>query len=322
MTAAFSGVPVHIRRMGAVLLLTICLSGLVSGTTIAEESETVRIGPTTTEVTVHINYTDLTSEYVSLLVPESYEPQQVQGTDASGEIPCRFMEPDSEILCTPSEHNGSYAVDIRYTMPSPARMVAEAGHMVHAHTKRILVPIDSYSLRVVLPEGYGLIESQQTPAYAPESGEVGSDANGRQIYVEWQDPDTSIGDTIRYQVRYQELNVFQDIFPASPAVFVAVLLILIAAGLSLYMRRTQSSSDTVASLLPVLKDDEKDVIRYMVDHDGECGQKDLVDDLDYSKAKISRLVKDLEERNLIKKIKEGRQNRLKLKKDLGDVEFA
>lgn len=320
MTAAFSGVPVHVRRLGAVLLLVICLSGLVSGTTIAEESETVRIGPSTTEVTVHINYTELTSEQVSLLVPESYEPRQVRGTDAGGEISCRFIEPDSEILCTPSEHNGSYSVDIRYTMPSPARL-ADAGHTVHAHTKRILVPIESYSLRVVLPEGYGLIDSEQTAAYAPGSGEVGSDANGRQIYVEWQDPDTSIGDTVRYRVRYQELNVFQDIFPTSPAVLVAVMLILIAAGLSLYMRRVQSS-DTVASVFPMLKDDEKDVIRYLVDHDGECGQKDLVDDLEYSKAKISRLVKDLEERNLIKKIKEGRRNRLKLKKDLGDVEFS
>jgi len=321
MSMAFSGVPVHLRRVAVLCLLMVALSSTVSGTTIADEQEVIRIGGSSTEVSVHINYTDLTSEQVSLLVPDSHEPQNVRGSDASGEIPCRYQEREDEILCTPSEHNGSYAVDIRYSMPSPAT-VAEAGNMVYAHTKRILVPIDSYSLRVVLPEGYGLVQDEQAEAYIPASGEVGSDANGRRIHVEWDDTDTSIGDTLRYEVRYQELNVFRDIFPTSPAVLVAVLLILIAAGLSVYMRRAQSSSETVASLFPVLKDDEKEVIRYMVDNDGECGQKDLVEELDYSKAKISRLVKDLVERNLIKKIKEGRRNRLKLKKDLGDVEFA
>lgn len=321
MSMAFSGVRVHVRRLAVLCLLVVSLSAMVSGTTIAEEAEVIRIGASSTEVTIHINYTELTSESVSFLVPESHDPRNVRGSDAGGEIPCQFRERDDEILCTPSEHNGSYAVDIRYSMPSPAT-VSEAGHMVYSHTKRILVPIDSYSLQVVLPEGYGLIQGDQTAAYTPRAGQVGSDANGRRIYVRWQDSNTSIGDTLRYQVRYQELNVFRDIFPTSPAVFIAVLLILIAAGLSVYMRRAQSSSDTVASVFPVLKDDEKEVIRYMVEHDGECGQKDLVEELDYSKAKISRLVKDLEERNLIKKIKEGRQNRLKLKKDLGDVEFA
>lgn len=304
-----------------VLLLSVMLvlvSTTVSATTIAEETETIRLGPTT-EVSVRINYTDLTSEKVSLLVPEDHQPQDVRAFDSQGRLPCEYAELENEILCTPSPHNGSYEVLIEYETGLPATQTAR--HMLYSKVKRILVPIDTYRLRVVLPEGYGLIDGANTSAYAPATGRVGSGSSGRRIYVEWTADSTSIGDRLSYQVRYQELNVFQDILPASPTAVAALLLVLIAAGLALYIRRSRSE-DTIASVFPVLKDDEKDVIRYMVEHDGECGQKDLVDELDYSKAKISRLVKDLEERNLVTKIKEGRRNRLKLKKDLGDMEFA
>ncbi|MDY6774162.1 MAG: MarR family transcriptional regulator, partial [Candidatus Nanohaloarchaea archaeon] len=96
--------------------------------------------------------------------------------------------------------------------------------------------------------------------------------------------------------------------------------VLLLAGLVVYFRREYGGEKTIASVFPVLKEDEKEVMRYLIDSEGEAEQREIVDNLDYSKAKISRLVSDLEERNLVEKEKRGRVNVVKLTREIGDIE--
>ena len=304
-------------KVTAVCLLIIVLSSVAGATSIEKETHVVTLG-SPMEVEISIDYTEFTSEQVSTLVPTSHNPQNVRGEDPFGSIACESE--DNEILCDPSVHEGNYSVTIRYETPTTASTPAGAFYNEYSHTKRILETTDVFELRVHLPEGYGLIEDADVPKVEPESGDPQSE--GRQIYVRWREDDLHLTDRKEYTVRYEELDVFES-FSFPYAIILSLLAVIgIGAGLWIYSnQQDEEENDTIAAVLPILKEDEQDVLRYMIEQDGSCEQKAIVQDLSYSKAKVSRLLKDLEERNLVEKIKEGRKNRVELAKEIGDVDL-
>lgn len=306
-----------IVRCFVLVVLVVGMITVGSASTIEHEREVVQLG-SPVEVEVTIEYADFTSDQVSRLVPPSHDPRNVKGQDKFGSIPC--SSEGNELLCEPSVEEGNYTVTINYETPMPEQRVTTP-YQQYNHSKRILTTTEQYSLRVILPEGYGTANQDGLEPYLPTNGEDGS-LEGRAFYVEWTDTNVSLTDRMDYTVRYQELAVFES-FPVSYAIILALLAIIgIGGGLWLYSSRsTDTDEDTIASVLPVLKEDEQEVLRYMIEQEGECEQKALVEDLTYSKAKVSRLLKDLEERNLIEKIKEGRKNRVELAKEIGDVDL-
>lgn len=297
-----------------IVILLFCFFGTFAGaTTINQETEVVKLGtPTTVEIT--IDYDDFTSTQVSTLVPANHDPQNVEGEDHTGSIECR--NEGNEILCDPSVEQGNYSVTITYETQTETTIPSL--YQEYTHTKRILVPTDQYKLRVILPTGHGTVDREGVQSYEPNTGTIGNE-NGRIFFVEWTNDDLSLTDRMSFTVRYEELAVFES-FPLSSTV-ILILLVIIGGGAGIWFYSPRGGSDTIAAVLPVLKEDEQDVLRYMIEQDGSCEQKALVEDLSYSKAKVSRLLKDLEERNLIEKIKEGRKNRVELAKDVGDVEL-
>lgn len=307
-----------IARLGILFLLVLTVLGTASATTIESEEEIIRLGEQT-DVTIHVNYSELTSEQVSLLIPAGHSPQQLQARDSQGrELECEFNDVDSEILCDPASFNTTYNVTVEYTTPTD--LSQEEGYLEFNHVQRILIPTERYRLHVVLPEGYGLVEEESVEPLSPSDARRGSDEGGRQFTVTWEDDGLGLGDVQRYQIKYQELRVFEDIFPDHLSFIAALTLVLVSLALYLYVKRRQEEGDTIASIMPVLKDDEQEALRYIIDQGGDCEQKALVDNLEYSKAKVSRLVTDLEERNLIEKVKEGRKNRLILTKEIGNID--
>lgn len=304
----------NLAKFIGIFLLFMLFVGLVSATEIRYEREVIDLGDPT-HVRVEINYSDLSSNQVSTLVPRSHRPTNVEASDVNGPVSCEYVEEDSEILCSPGRVIGTYFISINYTTSNPA--LSEREYRSLRHAQRILVPTGGYSLKVVLPEGYGTADLDEVEPYTPAPAETTSE--GRRISIEWNDREVSLGDTLRFEVNYQELQVFGDVFPSRIALLVAVVLVVVAVLVTMYMRRRMGEKDTIAAILPILKEDEQEVLRFIIDQEGECEQKAVVENLDYSKAKISRLVKDLSERNLVEKVKEGRKNRLVLKKEIGDV---
>ncbi len=314
-----SGYTARAGKVLVLLLVVVAMAGVVSATRVSAERDVVKLG-NPTEMIVHLNYSELTSSRVSTVVPGSHEPENIRGVDSQGEIDCQYRTTfGSEIVCEPNPgaKKGNYSVTIRYTTPNPS--LAEGDYEVLNYLHRILVPTEQYTLEVILPEGYGIVDTEDVRSIVPPNGETGSE--GRRIFVTWTRTDMSLGDTLNFQVRYQELNVFENVFPDNIATVIALGAIFLAIIVSFFLKR-RKGQDTIAAVFPVLKTDEKEVLKFIIEEGEECEQRDLVDNLDYSKAKISRLVKDLEERHLIEKIKEGRKNRLTLQKEVGDVDFS
>ncbi len=299
------------RRL-LVLLGFLLVVPAVSATTIQQEDITVELGTPDT-VAVERQYVDITTEHISYLVLGRYDPDGLSAADAQGELDCTVEELSigKELLCTPRQRS-NYSVTITYTGDFAVRQ--DTG-MEFSMSNRVFVPTERVNTRVVLPEGYGIVEAEG--AYSPEDAEVGS--RGRRIFLEWQYDNVSIGEARTYQVRYEQLSVFESLALRHLTLFLAVAVIVLAV-LVVYVRRKHAGEKTVADVFPVLKEDEQEVMRFIIDNEGEVEQRDIVDSLDYSKAKISRLVSDLEDRSLVVKEKRGRVNVVTLARDVGDVE--
>jgi DNA-binding transcriptional ArsR family regulator len=289
---------------------------MAAATEIWEEREVMRLG-SPTKVQVTMNYSEFSSDQVSMLVPPSHQPRNIQGADMNGPIPCEYSSVDNEILCSPGTVVGQYFVSINYTTPNPSTV--KDGYHTVKHIQRILGPTERYSLKIVLPEGFGTVDAEKIAPYSPADAVTGSE--GRRISIQWSEDDISLGDTLRFEINYQKLQVFDNIFSDRLALVAGLLLLVAVVGVSVYVKRQSGNKDTIAAIMPVLKEDEQDVLRFIVRQEGECDQKQVVENLSYSKAKVSRLVKDLTERNLIEKVKKGRKNHLSLAKEMGDIEL-
>lgn len=68
-----------------------------------------------------------------------------------------------------------------------------------------------------------------------------------------------------------------------------------------------------------LKPDERRILRLLGRHDGELRQSEVVDRLDWSKAKASRLLSNLETTGDVEKIDVGRENLIVLTDDRSET---
>jgi len=162
-------------------------------------------------------------------------------------------------------------------------------------------------IKAVLDKGFVLVEKSDEPTmllpYFPKDGQEGSD--GRHIFVVWERNDLKPDDNIDVSVSYEKItpDVNQDfIFP-----LIGILIVIIAAVMWMKLKGQKANTD-----MNILVTDEKKIIEILKEHKGMCKQRNLVEETDFSKAKVSRLVKNLEERNIIKTEKTGRTKNIHL----------
>ena len=74
----------------------------------------------------------------------------------------------------------------------------------------------------------------------------------------------------------------------------------------------KENSRLVDAVLTALEGDEKELIKQIANHDGEMLQNELVLSLNFSKAKVSRMLTDFEKRGLVIKKQYGMTNKVAL----------
>ncbi len=161
---------------------------------------------------------------------------------------------------------------------------------------------------IKLPYGAALVEQSKLQgtglnSFEPSSGKQGSD--GRRIFVEWDLERPQLGETNDYSV------VFEYVKPVEYSVFIIILAGIIAAFLILlyfFLRKRN-----VKDFLPVLTDQERKIMEIII-REKQVDQRVIVKETDFSKAKVSRILQDLEKRGLIDKKPKGRTNIITLKK--------
>ncbi len=165
-------------------------------------------------------------------------------------------------------------------------------------------------IRVTLPLGAALIKEEEIiktgfHRFEPVWGIEGTD--GRNIYIEWRVEKPELADSYNVYVVYEEM------FPLFAFLFLVPIpiIIIIAIIIIFYFYHKKHS---VKNILPVLTDDERKIMEILLREKKPIDQRQIVKEMDYSKAKVSRLIQNLVDRGLIEKIIKGRKNIIKLKK--------
>ncbi len=163
---------------------------------------------------------------------------------------------------------------------------------------------DKFTLRITIPLGSALASIEQLRGtglapFAPSFGKEGTD--GRKIFVTWDLQNPKLGETIN------ALMIFEPV--VGPIAEIAVVILIgavIGFVLLLNYRRGR-----VKHVLPILTASERTVMQIVM-KSKSVDQRDIVKETDFSKAKVSRILKELEERGLVETQPKGRTKLVKV----------
>jgi uncharacterized membrane protein len=293
------------RRVSRAVLLLAASLAVVSGasaTTIADEQ--IRVDLESSSVVAEVEVEELTTDRFTFLT--SYPVSSVQGTVDGEPVPCSVESGaiESQVLC---DVNRTEDFSVRLNYSASGLVSSEGGRNVFTYSQSFIRPTRNYSLTVVLPRGDALVDQDNisTPVVSPPAGVTGS--NGQRISVTWT-AEPGLGESEVFQVIYESASEE----PGSPGEFplvaaIAVALLVAAAGFLVYRRWREPSLE---EMLDDMEQDERELLELLEDSGGEMLQKDVVAEMEYSKAKISGVVSELVDRGILKKEKEGRSNKL------------
>lgn len=283
------------------LLLVVQIAG---ATTIGSENVTVDLVDRTARVDIKVN--ELTQSKFSYIT--SYRVNDVEAVSNGTRLACnvRHLEIGSEIKCDPPSRE-NFSLTVRF---ETSGLVSQAGqNRIFRYSQSVYRPTENYRLKVVLPEGYGVLrgENVSTAVINPAGATVGS--NGRRIFVLWE-VEPELGETLQFKLIYER---FSDV--RNYARYLAPAFLAGVAALLLYISYRRFNREDVESLYEELSADEVEVLELLRENGGEMLQKDVVSETDYSKAKISSIVSGLVEEEIVSKKKEGRSNKLAISRN-------
>lgn len=168
--------------------------------------------------------------------------------------------------------------------------------------------ISSTFVSVKLPEGMALVSEEIPGRVFPENSSILSD--GRHIIVTWKMDEIPKTQPLIFQIIYEPISKQAFSIPIFYLISFGIGIFLISF-LIFYFSYLKKPKELVLS---VLDDFEKRVLNCIIEAGGEIKQKRIVNETNLSKAKVSRIVKNLEKRGLIEVKRLGRSNLLKLVK--------
>jgi len=165
------------------------------------------------------------------------------------------------------------------------------------------LPTDRTFVMIRLPQYSALSEENASKSFSPSDGNIISD--GKHIMVFWERENLG-EENMQFSVSYS----FPTGIPSYIIISLTIIVVIAMIGVVVYARRKQHPVEVIAS---VLNKDEKVIVDILGQKDGKALQKVLVRESSFSKAKVSRLVKDMKDRGIVRiEPVSGRENRIML----------
>jgi hypothetical protein len=164
---------------------------------------------------------------------------------------------------------------------------------------------------IKLPPNGVLARAVANQSYFPPDGKILTD--GKHMIVSWEKKNLTVDDALSFSVLFEVVGAGGFIWDASIMALTGIVVIVMVA-VAIYMRRGSAPGKPEVKVLPLLNKDEKRIVDIVAREGGEARQRLLVKESDFSKAKVSRLVKNLKERGVIEtEAISGRENKIILK---------
>ncbi|VVB59533.1 Uncharacterised protein [uncultured archaeon] len=224
--------------------------------------------------------------------------------DSGGALNCSITpQPYGNIYsCRPNTRQvNNYTASFEFDMHN--LVVPTANAYIFSYVNGVSTPTKKLELVLTLPEGTGLVQDPVFKPY-PEAA-VGS--TGRRMTLDWVLNSPELGKTYTFTATYEQVGQvvrYYGNYSRYIAVFFAFAFAFVLWRYWVY-RKTN-----IGALLSVLKDDEKKVFDIILASKGKCKQNTIVQETNFSKAKVSRILADLQTRGLVEKVRVGRTNRI------------
>jgi|GEM_PF-1117447 len=224
--------------------------------------------------------------------------------DSQGLLDCSFVQQSygGTYSCKPnSKKTANYTVVFEFDADNLVVPAADA--YTFSYVNGVSEPTRTLEILLTLPEGTGLVQDGVFKPY-PEAV-VGS--TGRRVTLYWVLNSPELGKTYAFTATYERLGQIVNYY-GNYSRYIAVFFAL-AFAIVLW-RYWAYRKTNLGAIISVLKDDEKKVFDIIIQSKGKCKQNTIVHGTNFSKAKVSRILTDLEARGLIEKIRVGRTNRI------------
>lgn len=222
-------------------------------------------------------------------------------TEAEFQINCSA---EKGIACTMSAQPNKTAI-LDFT--SKAEVIEEDGKQIYRLDYTFPLAIESAIILIRLPERAVLAEEPVNASYLPADGNVMTD--GKHIIVYWERKGLKAGDGLVFSVKYKAPKISTESYLWLVPIPIIIAIPIFLAILYLVIKRLRRQIIT-----EVLLPEEKAIIDFLKQKGGKALQKQIARELDFSKAKVSRVLKVLRKKGLVHiEPVSGRENRVLLR---------
>lgn len=205
----------------------------------------------------------------------------------------------SQIFCTGTPST-SLAIQFNYQTNDYVRSTGNSQYIFSADFS-IGQTVPTSILIVTLPEGAIVVLKDGAPVLESFPNNVTARSDGQHIILAWE---LLNSDALQINVLYQQIQSF-----INPTYLVVLILAVVfgAAFVVYYLSRKRTEKIIFNVLDPI----ERQILDEIIKAGDEVNQKQIVLKTNLSKAKVSKVVKSLEQRGLIEVKHLGRTNKLK-----------
>lgn len=291
------------------------------------EVETEIMQDASTAHRINLVFVNMTSPSFTFFIQQpAYE---IAATTQAGQISCTYTKKaiGTEVSCDLSKLTQE-RYSLIFTYKSFENVKKADGFFMFQESQKTPLDAQTMFFAVKLPEGSALVKSKNDTfppllPYTPSFGSVGTD--GRRFIIAWQKQNLKAGDGLDISIAYETISAdysgLISIFAGS-ILGLIIIIILMAIGFWFVWKHFR----TIRFVLPVLRGDEKIImdvlLKYQKQGQKSVNQKVVVKESNYSKAKVSKVLKSLAERGLVKLERLGRTNKVYIAEKLEEKPSA
>lgn len=243
-------------------------------------------------------------------------PSRVQVYDDKGELEV-FIEDNTLVVPLRRKLQAGESQRLRFLFALREVVSSYRGDSILTMSYVPEVRVVNFTFLVKLPKGSVLVSEQRSAggtvaAVYPTPERILTD--GEHIIIRWKKWELSPGESFRIFVMYTTVGQEQRSGYALALLGLFLGAVLTYAYFAYQKKKQGMEQSRVVKL--VLREDEQKIYD-LLEERGEILQEEVVRRTGFSKAKVSKLVRNLEEKGIIRKEPYRKTNRLILKKEFG-----
>ncbi len=228
------------------------------------------------------------------------------------DVQCTVNEKEfgSDIFCSiKNADKNKHKIDFKFT--NDQYIKKDKGNYFFEINHKSSFSVNKTFIEVKLPEAAVLMKNQELSLYSYDSAyfpdDVVKSSDGRRIILYWEKNKIKEFENIMVFVGFEKIE------PSFKIVFLVSMIILFIIIIAMFTKKPNKKKEILFS---ILNENERKVLNIITKHNKKINQKTIAKESGFSKSKISRIVKNLEDRNIIDRERIGRTVFVNLKKDI------